>query len=422
MGRELRDRYADMADVAADLRRVQAGKSPLGPRGVSRRAWTGLKGGFRPAYALGAAAVLGAAVGTAWYYSSSGSATFALPGTGEKASASPEREPEPLSFPAVAGLAIGAEGFPIYVAEAESSVVLRIGSHGLSEPVAGQPEVHGFGNGPGVAARFSLLRGLALGPQGDLFASDGFVIRKVGKDGRVSTLAGVGGKPDQLDGVKGQFRLPSGLAVDAAGNVYVADLYTIRRIAPDGTVRTLAGANGHAGGSDGQGSGATFSDRPKALAVDGAGNLWVADTSNDTIRRISPAGRVVTVAGAVRSAGTDDGPAPKARFSHPGGIAILGTGYAPGAIYIADTDNHVIRKLTLIRSGTASEPDIPFGEVTTVAGTAGEPGSSDGEARSARFDRPESLALDAAGDLYIADTGNHRLRVLRSDGRVGTVR
>ena len=163
------------------------------------------------------------------------------------------------------------------------------------------------------------------------------------------------------------------MAVDSAGNVYVADTYnhTIRKITPAGVVSTLAGLAGSCGSADGTGANARFY-YPYGVAVDSAGNVYVADTDNHTIRKITPGGVVSTLAGLAGSSGSADGTGANARFHYPSGVAVD----SAGNVYVADTDNHTIRKIT------------PAGVVSTLAGLAGSYGSADGTGANARFYQP----------------------------------
>ena len=219
-----------------------------------------------------------------------------------------------------------------------------------------------------------------------------------------SVLAG-DGVPGVRDGHADQARFsdPFGVVSAPDGTVYVADAgdaQRIRRIAPDGTVSTVAG--GELGYSDGAGPQARFST-PSGLAVDGAGVLYVADTGNNLIRRLTPDGIASTIAGHLE-AGFRDGSGFQARFNGPVGLAVD----ANGRIIVADSYNDRIRAIN------------PDGTVVTLAGT-GEPGVVDGPALEARFDTPCGVAVDATGNIYVADTGNNTVRLISSTGIVSTV-
>ena len=219
----------------------------------------------------------------------------------------------------------------------------------------------------------------------------------------VTTLAGDGSLGFQ-DGTGEQARFadPFGIAIDHEGNVYVADAgenNLIRKITPLGQVGTLAG--GAEGFKDGAGKDAAFNS-PSALAVDAAGNVYVADTGNNAIRKITPAGLVTTLAGD-GTAGYADGKATDARFNGPVGVAVD----AQGNVYVADTYNDRIRQITL------------DGQVKTIAGSAS--GYADGSGATALFDTPCALIATTTGELLVADTGNNLIRRIKPGGEVTTM-
>jgi len=189
-----------------------------------------------------------------------------------------------------------------------------------------------------------------------------------------------------------------GITVDAAGNVFVADRHRVRKVTPNGEVSVLAG--NRSGFADRRGNAARFNE-PHGIAVDTTGNLYVADTKNHRIRKVTPNGEVSTLAGSVE--GFADGAGQNARFNEPNGIAID----AAGNLYVGDEGNHRIRKVT------------PSGEVSTLAGN--EQGFADGQGITARFHNPSGIAIDAAGNLYMADTGNNRIRKITPEGEVSTL-
>jgi sugar lactone lactonase YvrE len=261
----------------------------------------------------------------------------------------------------------------------------------------------GSENGTGAAARFYQPTGVALDASGNIYVADysNHLIRKITPTGTVTTLAGNGiaGYADGT-GTAAVFQGPFGVAVDADGNVYVADSFNnrIRKITPAGIVSTLAGS-GVAGFADGDGIAAKFYS-PRGLAVDGSGNIYVADVTNHRIRKISPAGIVNTLAGSIL--GNTDGNVSDAKFAGPTGVTVD----ASGNIYVADTGNHRIRKIT------------SAGEVSTVAGSTS--GISEGVGTLARFNGPTGVALDASGNFYVADEVNERIRKITPDGAVST--
>jgi sugar lactone lactonase YvrE len=236
------------------------------------------------------------------------------------------------------------------------------------------------------------------------------MIRKVSPAGAVVTLAGSPGIAGEgsLDGTgpAASFYSPHGIAVDGAGNIYVADSAnsTIRKVTQAGVVTTLAGAAGQNGSADGTGSAARFTV-PYAIATDASGNIFVADSFADTIRKVTPAGVVTTIAGLALTSGSTDGAGAAARFNFPTGIAVDSAGNA----YVADTYNQTIRKIS------------PAGDVTTLAGTPGASGSADGIGAAARFHNPCGAATDTWGNVYVADCGNNMIRKVAADGTVSTI-
>jgi hypothetical protein len=223
------------------------------------------------------------------------------------------------------------------------------------------------------------------------------------------TLAGKAGYSGSVDGTDSdaRFYYPVGTAVDSAGNVYVADTenHTIRKVTPLGTswaVTTLAGRAGSAGSADGTNSDARF-DAPYGVAVDNAGNVYVADATNNTVRMITPAGMVTTLAGRAGSAGSADGTNSAARFYLPCSVAVD----RAGDVFVVDNGNSTLRKVTAVGTNWV---------VTTLAGLAGTSGSADGTNSAARFYAPSGLAADAVGNLYVVDLGNNTIRKVTSVG------
>ena len=266
----------------------------------------------------------------------------------------------------------------------------------------------GVADGAGVDARFNSPTGVAADRAGKLYVGDrnNYTVRRIDAAGLVTTFAGSPGLSGSADGAGSAARfmqLWGGLAADSDGNVYVADNNTIRRITPAGAVSTWAGAPGVGGSADGSGADARFGKAPRGLAIDRAGNVYVADTDNRTIRKITPAGLVSTLAGLAGVSGGVDGVGSKARFADPRGIAADGL----GDLYVAD--GHRIRKVT------------SAGLVSTLAGAEGEAGSADGAGAAARFNGPSGVATDSGGNIYVADTGNYTIRRITPDGVVSTL-
>lgn len=288
------------------------------------------------------------------------------------------------------GLTLDASG-NIYVANTNDHTILKI-TAGVATVFAGQSGAHGFGDGTGVAAQFFSPSDVVLDNAGNLFVADtdNNTIRKISSAGVVTIFAGAPGPPGSADGtgLAARFSGPRGVAIDSAGNIYVADTnnHTIRKITPGGVVSTLAGSAGMQGSFDGMGNTARFRG-PTGVAVDSSGNIYVADSENNTIRKITPSGVVSTLAGFPGEIGSDDGVGCAARFNTPRGVAVD----SGGAVFVTDTGNSTVRKIT------------PSGLVTTLAGKAGVPGNADGTGSEARFIVPQGPVLDNAGKVYVLD-------------------
>lgn len=290
-----------------------------------------------------------------------------------------------LSSPS--GVAIDAAG-NFYVSDYYKRKILKISSKGLGNTLAGP-----FIEGPGTAAGFDHPTGVTVDVNGNVYVAveDSNIIRKISPSGLVSTVAGSGTKGSaDGQGIAASFHYPTDVAVDANGNLYVADRNNnkIRKISSTGLVSTLAGS-GIVGSADGQGTVASF-QYPYGLAVDATGNVYVADTKNLKIRKISSTGLVTTLAGSGKVGGID-AQGTEATFGNPTSLAID----AKGNLYVTDGNN--IRKIS------------STGLVSTIAGS-GNPGSTDGQGLLASFSSPNGVAIDANGDLYVADEGNSKIR------------
>jgi phospholipase C len=273
---------------------------------------------------------------------------------------------------------------------------------------AGAPGAAGTNDATGTEARFRFPESVAVDSACTVFVADtyNYTIRRITPAGVVTTLAGLPGTSGTNDGTgtDARFNAPSSVAVDGAGNIYVADLlnHTIRKVTPAGAVTTLAGLPGISGTNDGTGSGARF-NLPAGVAVDAGTNVYVADSGNQTVRSITPAGVVATLAGLAGTGGSDDGTNSGARFNQPTGVGVD----SATNVYVADRGNSTIRRIT------------PAGVVTTLAGQALIPGSTDGT--NALFFNPSDVKVDGAGNLYVADSGNAAIRRVSSSGVVSTL-
>jgi sugar lactone lactonase YvrE len=301
---------------------------------------------------------------------------------------------------------------PIYIVET-AIVPLTPSNSGGAVPAATPGTVStfagsgtgGYHDGSGTDAQFAGPGGITLDGAGNFYIADNDNrIRKITSGGEVTTFAGSGDNYQFADGtgILAKFYAPQGVATDASGNVYVADSRNnrIRKITPVGVVTTLAG-NSSNGSNNGTGAAASFS-WPSDVAVDASGNVYVADLYNHMIRKITPAGVVTTLAGSI-SNGYHDGTGTSAQFYYPMGIAVDGS----GNVYVAEYNNNRIRKIT------------SAGVVTTFAGS-GANGSMDGTGINAIISQPIGIAIDAAGNLYVSEQEN-KIRKITPAGVVTTL-
>jgi sugar lactone lactonase YvrE len=267
----------------------------------------------------------------------------------------------------------------------------------------------GAANGSGDVASFHGVYGMVHDSAGNMLAADFYnhVIRKITPQGEVSTYVGLAGVDGAANGsaLDARFNRPAGIVIDSADNVYVADgnNNVIRKITAAGIVSDFAGISGTPGSLDATGTTATFNG-PRGLALDSAGNIYVADRYNHTIRKISSTGVVTTVAGSAGLPERVNGVGSAARFNHPVGVAVDST----GTLFVTDLVNNQIRKIT------------PVGEVSTLAGSS-TPSTADGVGLAAGFNNPYGIALGNSGAVYIADQNNNTVRKITAAGEVTTV-
>lgn len=284
----------------------------------------------------------------------------------------------------------------LYVAD--GSQVRKVDPHGQVQTVAGDAYQHAIGDGGlATAALLDQPGAVALDPAGDLFIADTGTgrVREAGTSGVIGTIAGPG-------------MSPMGVAVNGSGDVFVADSanHRILRVS-GGAVSTLAGTGAAGAGAEGQAALQTALHGPRGVCLDAPGTLYIVDTGNHRVLRLAPSGQLQTVAGnGSPGAAGDGGPARLAQLDQPSACAADST----GNLSIADTANHRIRQVSAA------------GAISTIAGS-GQPGAAgdEGPAISADLDAPRGIAVDGAGNLYLADTGNNRVREVTADGVIHTI-
>jgi sugar lactone lactonase YvrE len=348
-------------------------------------------------------------------------------------------------------------GSNLFVTDGSGTIRKIVAATGVVATLAGTAGTTGSADGVGAAARFLGPLGIVSDGVGNLYVSENSIIRKVViSTAAVTTIAGKAANRGSTDGIgaMARFSSPFGVATDGSGNCYVGDYGngTIRKVVlATGAVSTIAGAAGIPGSADGIGAAARFGPS-YGLTADSSGNLFVADSFNNTIRKVVLAtGAVSTIAGTAGMMGTADGIGAAARFGSPSSVAADNA----GSLFVADVANNNIRQIVLSTgvvttlvgaTGMLSSPFgiaadgkgnlyvadtgtssirkvvIATGQVSTIAGTAGFVGSTDGVGPAARFRVPYGVTIDALGDVYVADTVNGTIRKIESStANVSTV-
>ena len=306
-----------------------------------------------------------------------------------------------------AGVVFDATSGNVYVADTNNNLIRKITSSGVVSTLAGSGAV-GSANGTGAAASFSGPMSVAVDASGNVYVADtgNNLIRKITPAGVVTTWAGSGAAgTTNATGTSASFHTPSGVAVDSTGNVYVGDSVNnlIRKISPTQVVTTFAGT-GAVGSVNGASASASF-NYPLGVAVDTAGNVYVADYYNSLIRKIS-AGTVTTFAGAMGNMGYADGPASSAWFNYPADIVVDSS----GNVYVGDSSNHLIRKIAAGNVTTYAGLTHYSGSSGGSSGFHDGPAWIDTSILSSSFFYPKGITIDAAGNLYVADQWNHLIR------------
>ncbi|MDA8184297.1 MAG: hypothetical protein M0035_07725, partial [Actinomycetota bacterium] len=377
---------------------------------------------------------------------------------GDGASGGPLSAPGPATSVALdrpSAVVVSSSG-DVYVADSSANEVLELSPSGRLSVFAGTGVAGYSGDGgPATQAELSFPTALALSSNGDLYIADSGNnrIRMVSPSGVITTVAGTGVAGYSGDGgpaTQAELFDPSGLALSSNGDLYIADSGNnrIRMVSPSGVITTVAGTG--VAGFSGDGGPATQAELsfPTAIALSSTGALLIADGGNRRVREVSPTGTITTVAGnGTLGLSGDGGPATQAGLSEPLGVAA-----GPGGIYVADAWNDVVRRIlpsgvietvagaadglqfpvavALNAAGDIFVADwsnrvievTPSGAARTVAGTGVAGFSGDGgPAVKAELDRPSGLAVAPNGDLYIADSGNNRIRMVSPNGIITTI-
>jgi uncharacterized protein YjdB len=312
------------------------------------------------------------------------------------------------------GVATDAGGY-IYIADNSNRRVRKVSPSGVITTFAGTGS-YGFSGdgGAATAATFTTITDVAVDAAGNVYIADqsNQRIRKVNTSGIVSTVAGNGGYGFGGDGgqaTSAYLSYPSGVAVDASGNLYIADQSNlrVRKVNTSGIISTIAGNGSCCYGGDGGAATSAYLYYPQKVAVDGSGNVYIADGNNQRIRKVNTSGIISTFAGNGSSGfGGDGGAATSAYLSYPSSVTVD----AGGNVYIGDQNNHRVRKVNT--SGT----------ISTIAGTGSGGFSGDGvAATAASLYSPAGVAVDASGNIYIADYNNQRIRKINVSGIAGQV-
>jgi uncharacterized protein (TIGR03437 family) len=312
-----------------------------------------------------------------------------------------------------AGLAFDPSG-NLYIADSGNTVIRKVATNGIITTAAGSAGQYGFSGdgGPATQAKINYPTGIATDSSGNLYIMDlgNNRVRKVdASTGIISTIAGsglVGYTGDGGPALQATFNYPEGLAVDSSGNVYVCDQNSaaVRKISISGTIATVAGGQYGFSGDNGPATKAALLT-PTGVAFDASGDMYIADSGNQRIRRVDSSGVIATVAGTGTAGFSGDGLlASAATFNNPIGIALD----ASGAIYVADEDNNRIRRF------------VVGGDVTTYAGTATSIGDG-GPAPQAVLVSTSSVAVGPGGNLFISDSGANRIRKVTPSGTISTV-
>jgi len=281
------------------------------------------------------------------------------------------------------GIVIDDEG-NFYVADGNNHSVRKITPDGTVSTIVGGSQ--------GTNALFDLSYGIGIDSKKNLFVTSPLnrSVIKITPDAEASLFAGGALGNDDGTGEEAEFAFPTGMIIDALDNLILVDDSRIRKISPNAEVNTFVGSS-----PDFEDGAEPKFNQPRGIAIDAQNNLYIADSQNNRIRKVAPDGQTTTLSGS--TSGFQDGDVAEAKFNSPRGITLD----QEGNIYVADSNNNRIRKIT------------PSGIVSTIAGST--VGFADGNAETSKFDHPNSIAIDNDGNLYVTDQNNHRIRKITQD-------
>ncbi|MCX6396057.1 MAG: PxKF domain-containing protein [Propionibacteriales bacterium] len=298
------------------------------------------------------------------------------------------------------GVAVDGSG-NVYIADTVNNRVEKVTPGGQLSVIAGTGDTGAPTEGPATSSNLDLPIGVAVDGSGNVYIADygNNRVEQVTPGGQLSVIAGTSsqGAPTAGPATSSNLNSPAGVAVDGSGNVYIADQgnHRVEQVTPGGQLSVIAGT-GVAGAPTAGPATSSNLDNPTGVVVDGTGNVYIADGRNNQVEKVTPGGQLSVIAGTGAAGAPTAGPATSSNLRTPFGVAVDGS----GNVYIADTSNHRVEKVT------------PGGQLSVIAGTGAAGAPTAGPATSSNLSYPTGVAVDGTGNVYIADFGNHRVEKL----------